>query len=171
MKKRWVVSDTHFGHRNVVNFLREDGSKMRPWNDIDKMDEDMIILWNNVVKPGDRVYHLGDVVINRRCLPILNRLNGEKVLIKGNHDIFKLREYLPYFEDIRSYVVSQKIIMSHIPIHPDSKGRFIANVHGHLHHRKLEDPWYFNACVEHTNYQPILFDKILEKVLAKDGEM
>jgi len=85
------------------------------------MDEDMIEKWNNVVGPKDKVYHLGDVVINRKAIPTLARLNGDKVLIKGNHDIFKLSDYTPYFRDIRGYHVMNNYILSHVPVHPDSK--------------------------------------------------
>jgi calcineurin-like phosphoesterase family protein len=166
MRNRWVVSDTHFGHKGVTQFLKADGTKIRPWDDPDKMDEDMVQMWNEIVKPDDRVYHLGDVVINRRCLPIMNRLNGKKVLIKGNHDIFKLEEYSLYFEDIRSYnvLVKEGIIMSHIPVHPSQLERWKANVHGHLHTNVLDDPRYINVCVEQTGFKPILLEEVLDKV-------
>ena len=49
------------------------------------------------------MYHLGDVVINRKALSTLYCLNSDKVLIKGNHDIFKLEDYTPHFRDIRGY--------------------------------------------------------------------
>jgi calcineurin-like phosphoesterase family protein len=89
----FIISDTHFGHQNACKFLRKDGvTKLRPWDNAEEMDEALIENWNKVVKPNSRVYHLGDVVINRRALPTLYRLNGDKVLIKGNHDIFKLTD-------------------------------------------------------------------------------
>ena len=82
MANIFLVSDTHFGHAGVCRFTHEDtGIKIRPWTDPNEMDEDMVRMWNEIVAPNDRVYHLGDVVINRRCLPTLNRLNGKKVLI------------------------------------------------------------------------------------------
>ena len=126
----------------------------------------MVRMWNEIVAPHDRVYHLGDVVINRRCLPILDRLNGKKVLIRGNHDIFRLEDYTPYFEDIRGYKVlsKERIIMSHIPVHPSQLERWKANVHGHLHSNVLDDPRYINVCVEQTEFKPILLDEILDRV-------
>ena len=167
MKNRWLVSDTHFGHAGVCRFTHHDtGIKIRPWTDPNEMDEDMVRMWNEIVAPNDRVYHLGDVVINRRCLPTLNRLNGKKVLIRGNHDIFRLEEYTPYFEDIRGYKVLSKegIIMSHIPVHPSQLERWKANVHGHLHSNLLDDHRYINVCVEQTEFKPILLDEILDRV-------
>ena len=90
MTETFVVSDTHFGHAGVCRFLRDDGTKLRPWDTVEEMDEYMVEAWNNTVRPQDKVYHVGDVVMNRRCLKIMERLNGDKVLIKGNHDIFRL---------------------------------------------------------------------------------
>lgn len=165
MPSVWLVSDTHFSHLGVCRFLRADGTKLRPWDDPDEMDEEMVQLWNETVKPNDKVYHLGDVAINRRGLKVLRRLNGDKVLIKGNHDIFKLKDYTEYFRDIRAYHVMDRFILSHIPIHPQQQGRFKGNIHGHLHSNFVldsegfPDPFYLNVCVEQTGYKPILFEE------------
>ena len=167
MRNHWVVSDTHFGHAGVCRFTHLDtGIKIRPWTDPNEMDEDMVRMWNELVAPNDRVYHLGDVVINRRCLPTLDRLNGKKVLIRGNHDIFKLEEYARYFEDIRGCKVLSKegIIMTHIPVHISQLERWKVNVHGHLHSNVLVDPRYINVCVEQIGFKPISLDEILDRV-------
>lgn len=169
MPATFIVSDTHFGHTNICKFARADGTPLRPWDDVSEMDEDMVNRWNATVRPNDKVYHLGDVVINRKALPILSRLNGDKVLIKGNHDIFKIHEYLAYFRDVRAYHVMDNMLLSHIPVHPGSKGRFRANVHGHTHsnvvtdENGIPDPWYIPVAVEHTNYAPISFEVIRKK--------
>ena len=181
MPSVFLVSDTHFGHAGVCRFTCDDGvTKIRPWTDPDEMDEEMVKRWNETVKPNDKVYHLGDVVINRRCLRILNRLNGDKVLIKGNHDIFKLGDYTPYFRDIRGYHVMNNMILSHIPVHPESFGRFRANIHGHLHQRRVlrpapyggqeVDPRYFNVSVEQIDFRPILFEEVLKRIEEQQGE-
>ena len=164
--KNFVISDTHFGHSNILTF-EHNGNKVREFDSVDHMDETMIENWNRVVRPVDRVYHLGDIVMNRRCMPILDRLNGKKVLIKGNHDIFKLSDYLPYFDDIRAYKVFPKhmIILSHIPIHPSQMNRFKLNIHGHIHTNILDDDRYLNVSVEKINYTPLDLNEILEKYL------
>ena len=163
MPSVFLVSDTHFGHAGVTRFLRDDGTKLRPWDSVEEMDEEMVKRWNETVKPTDKVYHLGDVVINRKALSIMHRLNGDKVLIKGNHDIFKLEDYTRHFRDIRGYHVMDNLILSHIPVHPDSKGRFRGNIHGHLHARSLDDPWYQCVCVEQTDFRPILFEEFVKR--------
>jgi len=164
MPNVFLISDTHFSHSNICTFLRVDGTKLRPWTNPDEMDEHLIAQWNSVVQPGDKVYHLGDVVINRKALAlVMPRLNGRKVLIKGNHDIFKLDDYTPHFYDIRAYHVLDKFLMSHIPVHVQNLGRFRGNVHGHMHDRVVQhetykqcpDPRYFSVCVEQVNYTPV----------------
>lgn len=171
--KTWVAADHHFGHRNILNFKRDDGSPLRDFKDIEEHDEIIIKLHNERVSPSDRVYMLGDVCINRRNLSILSRLNGRLCLVKGNHDIFKLKDYLPFFDDIRAYVVQldgnkNKVILSHVPIHPESIGRFGINIHGHLHARRVmthdgwQDDQYKCVSLEHTNFAPIQIHEALK---------
>lgn len=160
----WFISDTHFGHENIIKFTDDKGDRIRPFNSVEEMDEKMVENWNRVVRPQDRIYHLGDVAINRRCLAILSRLNGKKVLIKGNHDIFKLKDYTEFFEDIRAYKVFPKygVICSHIPVHPNQlEARFKLNIHGHMHQNVIKDSRYVNICVEHTDYTPVSLEMIL----------
>lgn len=190
MPATFIVSDTHFGHAGVCKFTEADGvTKIRPWTDPEQMNEDMVRMWNDTVRPNDKVYHLGDVVINRRYLPILNRLNGDKVLIKGNHDIFRLEEYTQYFRDVRGYHVLNGLILSHIPVHTDSLARFGCNIHGHLHTNRVMkpigvdartgnikygneiDPRYFNVSVEQIGFKPMLFEDVCKSIIAQGGEV
>lgn len=170
MPSVFLTSDTHFGHLGVCRFTRADGvTKLRPWDNPQDMDDDMVARWNAVVRPGDKVYHLGDVVINRKALPTLARLNGDKILIKGNHDIFKLEDYLPFFRDVRAYHVMDGKILSHIPIYRDGLMRFGTNIHGHLHDRRVMlngqiDPMYFSVCVEQHDFAPVLFENVLKQI-------
>ena len=184
----FLVSDTHFGHAGVCRFLRNDGvTKLRPWDDPQEMDEEMIRRWNERVRPNDKVYHLGDVVINRKALSTLARLNGDKVLIRGNHDIFRDDEYRQYFRELRAYHVMNGMILSHIPVHEASLGRFGVNIHGHLHANSVLkprgidartgetlygdeiDPRYHCVCVEQTDFSPILFEEVIKRIEAEGG--
>lgn len=170
MTRTWVVADPHFGHWGVCKFLREDGSKLRPFQSPEEMDNVIVNRWCQLVHPEDRVYVLGDLAMNRKCIPTIGRCTGRKVLVKGNHDLFKIKDYLPFFDDIRACVTSpHQYILSHIPIHPASMGRWKLNIHGHLHSGfvRLEngqpDPRYRCVSVEHTDYAPILLDTILKQ--------
>lgn len=172
MSNTFVTSDTHWGHAGIVRFLNDDGSKVRPWTTTEEMDEDMVDLWNATVRPKDKVYHLGDVVINRKALPILSRLNGECILIKGNHDVFRLEEYTPYFKDIRGVGQLDNFVLTHIPLHPSSIERWKGNFHGHLHNHRVTssgaiDPRYLCLSVEHTGFKPISFEDAKAKFYAQ----
>ena len=183
MPSVFLVSDTHFGHAGVCRFTHPDNPevKLRPWDNADEMDEEMIRRWNDRVRPTDKVYHLGDVVINRKALKTLHRLNGDKVLIRGNHDIFPDVEYREYFRELRAYHVMNGMILSHIPIHPESLGRFGVNIHGHLHASRVKmepvgkhgipviDPQYHCVCVEQTDFTPILFEDVIKRIQAEGG--
>jgi len=142
--ERWVISDTHFGHTNSwEKFKLPDGSPLRPFTSTEEMDETMIERWNAKVKPQDTVYHLGDVVINKKYLHLVSRLNGRKILIRGNHDIFGDDDYYNVgFEQIHGVrVFVDKFILSHIPLHYDCvTERFKVNVHGHLHANEIMRP-------------------------------
>ena len=190
MPATFLVSDTHFGHAGVCRFTEADGvTKIRPWTDPAEMDEAMIQRWNDVVRPNDKVYHLGDVVINRKALPTLARLNGDKVLIRGNHDIFRDDEYREYFRELRAYHVLNGMILSHIPVHEASLGRFGTNIHGHLHTSRVKkargvdartgtvlysdenDVRYHCVCVEQTGFAPILLEDVYKRILAEGGRV
>lgn len=180
----FLVSDTHFGHAGVCRFMRDDGfTKLRPWDNPEEMDEAMVKRWNETVRPNDKVYHLGDVVINRKALNVMRRLNGDKVLIRGNHDIFRLEDYTPFFRDVRGYHVMNGMILSHIPVHEESLGRFGTNIHGHLHANRVKmkdpfgyresvvDPRYHCVCVEQTDFRPILFEDVIKKIKDEGGSV
>lgn len=171
----FFTADTHWGHTKSLTFLTPSGDRLRPFDSVEEMDELMISNWNQVVNKKDTVYHLGDVAIPRASLKVLDRLNGRKILIRGNHDRYALKDYAQYFEDIRGANYHQPgstflggLIMTHIPVHPDNlQGHYRGNVHGHLHcHQVMEDGEpdrrYFNACVERNNFTPVAFDTVVD---------
>lgn len=172
--RTWVYSDPHFYHGNICKFEREPGVKLRPWDDAEQMTEDMIQWYNEMVEDQDRVYILGDIAFSpahmRRAV---SRLKGRKVLVPGNHEPPKMKKYFDLFDDVRGYIVKKGFIMSHIPIHPGSLSRWELNIHGHTHANQTKDMFgrhelqsnderYFCACVEQTNFRPILLDDILK---------
>jgi hypothetical protein len=152
------------------------------------MDEHLVKVYNERVKPNDKIYFLGDVVINRKALRTLARLNGDKVLIRGNHDIFPDVEYREYFRELRAYHVMNGMILSHIPLHEASLGRFGVNIHGHLHYQRVRrargvnaktgeilysddiDTRYHCVCVEQTpDFAPILFEDVIRRIKDEGG--
>lgn len=164
MPNIFFISDTHFGHSKILTFKRNDDSMLRNFDTIEDHDDTIVDNWNSVVRPQDKIYHLGDVVIHKRFLSTLERCNGHKRLIRGNHDIFPTKEYLKYFDEIYGCRVLDNMIFTHIPIHADCLSRFKINVHGHLHANNLPNIRYFNVSCEQINYTPISLEDIKIKI-------
>ena len=171
MSNIFLCSDHHFGHANILNFFNSDGSHVRAFDSVEQMDETMVENHNRVVGSKDKVYFLGDVAFTKQTLATLARLNGEKVLIKGNHDQEKLTEYQKYFKDVRGSHQFSGLIFTHIPVHVDSLGRWGANIHGHLHTHQVmlgnkPDTRYLNVSMEQIAYTPISLEAA--KLLIKN---
>lgn len=155
----FIVSDTHFGHKNMLQFKQEDGTPMRPFSSVEEMDEYMVEQWNKVVAPSDTVYHLGDVYFSDGWKH-LDRLKGKKHLLLGNHDNGRDKflqwnfRKIGMWRDLEEY----NCILTHVPIHEASLYKRGLNLHGHVHngsHRGLiSDPRYVNCCVEVREYTP-----------------
>lgn len=94
----YVVSDTHFAENPIYT------------------DPYSIEQWNDVVRPGDTIIHLGDVAWGKKALDILKTLHGNKILILGNHDTLNMSIYTNYFQKVYQYYVVDDIIFSHQPI-------------------------------------------------------
>jgi calcineurin-like phosphoesterase family protein len=194
MSNIWLISDTHFGHAAMihkfikhspecpdVDLTREQTQrcacpKVRGhFASVEEMDETMVANWNRVVRPADKVYHLGDVVMGDGDFTILDRLNGQKRLCRGNHDTKKGTEakFRKYFEAIYgSRLLDKNLVLTHIPVHPDSLRYDWINVHGHTHDTPalLYGPRYFNVCVEKIDYTPIALEDLKLRIKAQADE-
>jgi len=170
----WIISDTHFVHENILSFTDNDGNLIRPgFDSVDHMNEYMIEKWNSVVKPGDIVYHCGDVVIGPKdkFLPLFKRLNGSKRLIVGNHDDIKFMAKKELFTKIMMWRMFREfgLLLSHVPLHesslrrgppghehdPEYNKNMLLNVHGHIHQNESPPGPYRCVCVEQIDYTPV----------------
>lgn len=168
MSEIWFISDTHFGHTNILQYEAD----ARPFKTIEEMNEVIIDKWNDTVHCNDTIYHLGDFCFGRNNIAIAGRLHGKKRLILGNHDTYASADYLRYFEKLYGVKYLDKFVLSHMPIHHHGLGaRWWVNIHGHLHSKKVQKqlPWYqnfvddenyFNVSCEQNNLTPINFDVI-----------
>ena len=169
MANIFFVSDTHFGHANILKFTRADGSPMRSFASVQEMDDYMVEQWNSVVRPQDKIYHLGDVAMKKYDIGKVHRCNGHKRLIRGNHDIYPTKIYLQFFEEIYSMRVLENMLFTHIPIHPESLRHDWINVHGHVHNNVPQlhyGPRYLNVSVEETEYRPLAIEE-LRQIIAE----
>ena len=134
------------------------------------MNEHMIDRWNSVVKPGDNVYHLGDVWFGGRDKPhhwLMGRLNGRKSLIVGNHDDIPYMAAGGWWRKIEMWKVMRdfNMLLTHVPVHESCiQERMVVNggvnVHGHIHLREAPKGPYACVCVEQTNYTPVNMEEL-----------
>lgn len=157
----WVISDTHFGHANIIKYCN------RPFANPLEMDEAIIENWNKVVKDEDIVYHLGDVYFGKKNPSNwMHRLKGRKRLILGNHDDGKCQILHGVFQKILESRMFPEfgLHLSHVPIHPDGlQHKVTRNVHGHIHDRVIPDEQYVNVSVEMINYTPVNIETLRVK--------
>lgn len=172
--RRWVISDTHFFHKNIL------GHSGRPFATVDAMNREMVERWNAVVGREDVVFHLGDVAMwNATAYNIVRTLHGTKHLILGNHDTQSPMVYAQVgFSKILSSYEGTGYVMTHVPVHADQLQRWGVNIHGHTHqelvghmkplgdadlHCRVFEPdrRYRNVCVEQTDYTPVLLSEVL----------
>lgn len=165
----YLISDTHFNHTNIIKYCS------RPFKDAEEMNDHMIDQWNSVVKPQDKVYHLGDVYMggSRGYTEHLlkHRLNGHKRLILGNHDNGKDQILHHAFEKIDIWRMFPEfgLLLTHVPVHRSallksgrngSPDQVLLNVHGHIHERPAPTADHLCVCVEQINYQPVNIEEI-----------
>ena len=169
MNEIFLTSDTHFAH--IANFLWEP----RGFKSIEEMNEAIIERWNSVVKPGDLVYHLGDIMLsdNKKGIECFNRLNGEIFVIWGNHCTNNRKNLLaaecPNFRGgWYAYQIKygkMNIYLSHYPTltaNYDENNKYfsqhVLNFHGHLHTKEkwsFNSPFLYNVCMDAHNCYPI----------------
>ena len=125
------------------------------------MDDVMMARWNEAVKPDDLIYHLGDITWRHSWLQNLNKLNGTKRLMIGNHDSGK--KCAPYFQQIQLFrrFSDHGFMISHMPITSDQR-REAVSVHGHTHGTDTNDPMNVNISAEKTGYAPLHLDDLLQ---------
>lgn len=135
----FFTADTHFGHRLMISDRMENP---RPFATTEEMNEGLAEAWNARVKPGDEVYHLGDVSFmnSRKTKEILDRLNGTIYLLLGNHDKKLRGKALERFEWIRPYhelhhaPEKPKIVLCHYAFRVWIKSHWGSwNLYGHSH--------------------------------------
>lgn len=169
----FVISDTHFGHSNILNFKDSIGKPVRQgFNDVNHMNEVMIQNWNSVVTPQDKVYHLGDVYFGNQdeANNILARLNGKKRLILGNHDNGKSHVLFRHFQKIMLWRIFKEFsaVLTHVPLHESTMNESAQfNVHGHIHQNLAPSDRHICVCVEHINYRPVLLADLIASHSAK----
>jgi calcineurin-like phosphoesterase family protein len=174
----FFISDTHFGHKSILKYEPEH----RPFQTLEEMHEVMINLWNSVVRPKDKVIHLGDFSFGEKGLEVAAHLNGVKYLVLGNHDMLSTEKYLKYFHKVLGCLEFDGNICTHIPVHESQFYRYTHNLHGHLHSSYIgkgggimrpedahwdikPDPRYINVSCEQQNLTPKPYEVIKKEFI------
>lgn len=171
----FVISDTHFNHGKILKFVDGDNRPIREgFDSVEHMNEEMISRWNSVVRPEDKVYHLGDVYFGdaEAADAILKRLNGKKRLIVGNHDRINSPVLLSNFQKIMFWRIFREYgcVLSHVPLHDSTMGESSNfNVHGHIHQNAPPSERHICVCVEHINYTPVLLEDLMQSAHERTG--
>lgn len=170
----WFTSDTHYGHVNIIKYSN------RPFKSIDEMDSELIRRWNEVVKDGDQVFHLGDVMMGpnvaARLAALRPALKGHIILVQGNHDrgsgIYRKAGFdhvcsrwdghLPTDNGVR-------ILMRH---HPPERplpehAQYDLILCGHVHEKWLNRGKVVNVGVDQWNYTPVALEVLVQRFVGR----
>ncbi len=183
VSKVFFTSDSHFGHRNIINYCK------RPFSSVEEMNETLISNWNNTVNDDSVIFHLGDICSGGSSTwnTILSRLRGHIHLILGNHCTKNYRNsYSQYFDSVQEQLTitidKKTIILTHFPLlcYHGTWGteQNCWNLHGHTHicknksantgkdfeRMKLAFPTQYDVGVDLNNYIPISFDEVKSRI-------
>ena len=179
----FFTSDTHFGHSKIIDYCK------RPFSSIEEHDKILIQNWNNIVGQDDTVFHLGDFAYgNSQFIDnIIKQLNGNIILIKGNHDLRNINPTLyNIFSDVvyqaRILIDKQTVYLNHFPFlcfdHGDInlyKNNYSIQLFGHVHSGPLTSskdvsrlnilfPTQYDVGVDNNNYTPISWTDVKNKI-------
>lgn len=170
----WFTADEHYGHNNVIAFCK------RPFSDLGDMRAGLIRRHNEVVMPGDLVYHIGDMFWRtlplEDALSVMKSLNGQHYYVRGNHE-----ELIDEHQELRDCFVWVKerahihpeggprngIVLDHFAgrvWHRSDKGSW--QLYGHSHGDLYDNPnlMAFDIGVDTSNYYPVSLEQVRERM-------
>lgn len=179
MGKIYITSDTHFNHSNIIKYCN------RPFSDVNEMNNTLIDNWNKIVNKNDLVIHLGDFSFGKTIASIKkirDKLNGDIILILGNHDYLSQDDYIKagfshVYSKLEVNLYNTFCIFCHFQMLYWNKSEH-GSMHFYGHHHKETDKaeaiasMYasnrrFNAGVDLNNYTPINLYSIINELKNK----
>lgn len=171
MRKIFFTSDLHINHYNLIVKVRSQ------FKNCEEHSNTIIKNWNSVVSNEDLVYIIGDVVWDRD-FSILNELNGEKKVVKGNHDNkqdlqrAKSQKYICNWSYYEGFTYENKyIFMCHFPMlswNRSRHGSFMA--YGHCHgNQKFSWGKSMDVGVDCNNFTPVYIDDFVSKLEHREN--
>ena len=189
--KIYLTSDTHFFHDNIRRFCN------RPFSSLEDMDKTMIENWNKVVPQDGLVFHLGDFAWGgyQAWKKVREQLNGDIILIKGNHDRKNGPQSQQQYDGLFKYTAQQmfieiegrKLYLNHVPflcydgVYRDKEG-LVFQCHGHVHLSNVTErntgkdcsrcldmlfPTQYDVGVDFNDFTPISWNELNQKILKQ----
>lgn len=163
MSNIWFTADTHFGHSNIIRYCN------RPFSSHEEMDEELLRRFNEVIRPGDILYHLGDVSWSTYDLSkFFDRLKTKEVhLIYGNHDTKATKhQNIRSYNDIKTLNKGgSHITMFHYPMRTwSTRGHGGFQLYGHVHGKMDGIGRQMDVGVDTNNFYPYELTQIQEKL-------
>ena len=168
----YFSADCHLNHWNIVKYCN------RPFKSVGEMNDIIISNFNSVIKPEDTLYHLGDFCMGGNydyISSLMNRINGKKICILGNHD--KKKIFIQMAKDkvieschrqLKIMVNEQLILLYHYPMiewEDSYKGSWLA--FGHCHNKVQGVGLSMDVGVDGNNFFPVSFEQFASKMKEK----
>ena len=189
--KIYFTSDNHYNHGNIIKFCN------RPFGSLDEMNNVMIAKWNETVPTDGLVFHLGDFAWGgfQQWKKIREQLNGNIILIKGNHDRKNGPQSQQQYDELFLHTSQQMFIeiegrrmyLNHLPLLCydgiyREKDSLIYALNGHVHLSNVKErnggkdcercfnmffPTQYDVGVDFNNFYPVSWNEINMKILRQ----
>lgn len=172
----WFTADPHFGHFNIIRYCK------RPFATAAEMDEEILRRWNAVLRPGDRLYILGDFCGQRRPAGVIRsyldriKLHPDAiVLILGNHDNEQASRMVFRHVHVRYRFKGRRdqnpIILDHYAMrtwHGSHRG--VWHLYGHSHGTLADDPhaMSMDCGVDANDFMLLSYDDVADRMLRSN---
>ena len=165
-KRIWFTSDLHLGHRSAISMCG------RPFETVEEMNETLIHNFNQSVKKNDTVYILGDIAHRTPVVEVnqlIGRLNGKKILCKGNHDKkYNVELFNGIYDFLEIAVHGVNVSLMHYPMMSWPKSMHGSlHLHGHIHSKgdynlqqKEDGILRYDVGVDANNFCPVSIEQI-----------
>jgi calcineurin-like phosphoesterase family protein len=178
----YLTSDQHWFHSNILNYDN------RTFKNVEEMNTQLILNWNNKIQHNDTVFFLGDLTLSKDIEVVKNlvyQLNGKIHFIIGNHDDERIINKINRFESVSDYIElsvrdedtsrkRQDIVMTHYPILSWNKahhGSWLTHGHCHQSLMKTNQEYYKRKVIDvgcnGHNYTPLSYQEIKDIMKTK----
>jgi calcineurin-like phosphoesterase family protein len=161
----FITSDLHLNHQNIIQYCN------RPFSSVEEMNTAIIQNWNNAVSKEDTIYVVGDVIMGSfsDIDRLLGQLNGNKILIVGNHDKPRTKKLYSHFAELhKKYDIEfegKTVLLRHIPMYNELPPEYEFQICGHVHEKWKVRHKVINASVDVWDFKPVLFETMFDEYL------